>query len=162
MRWAMVAVVWMFLAAPAAAAGLDALDGMVGHCWQGELKDAGSIDTHCWRSALDGQYVVDAHVVRGKTPDYSGDTYFRWNKDKGVIEFWYFNSLGEVSKGTATPVEGGLDFPEERYEGEDGTRVFRSRLRWHDAAHYRMVTEEQTAEGWREFMAVDFSRVPAQ
>ena len=116
-------------------AALRPFDRLVGHCWRGEMKP-GVIDTHCFEGVLGGAHVRDRHEVTG---GYAGETIYSW--DGNAIVYTYWNSLGGVSRGTATPVTGGLDFGAEVHRSADGREVrLATRWRFVDANSYEAVT----------------------
>jgi hypothetical protein len=118
----------LMLAGPAPAgesiglrAGFEPLAFLAGWCWRGEFP-GGQVDTHCFEPMYGGQHLRDRHEVTGGPEPYAGETV--WSVTDGRIGYVYFNSLGGVSTGAATPsADGGIAFPDEAYTGPDGGQV---------------------------------------
>lgn len=125
------------LAAAAAAAGLQPLDFLAGHCWRAEFKP-GVTDTHCFEHAMAGKHLRDRHEVTG---GYAGETLYSWDGKAGHVVYTYWNSLGGVSRGTMRPVGDRLDFSDEAYTGPNGEQA-RIATYWRrlDAESYQAIT----------------------
>jgi TolB protein len=78
-----------------------------------------------------------------------------------VLRFWYFNSLGGVSKGTVAGEGGRLRF-DESYADDERQAEIRSFLEIVDADHYNAVSERLVGEEWEPFMTIAFVRHGAQ
>ena len=117
----------LFLAAasvpPPIAEPLQPLSFLVGHCWRGEFKGSGNVDTHCFTPVYDGKHIRDVHEVVSDKGVYRGETVFSWNGELKKVEFVYFNSLGGVSKGGMKPGAEEMVFDDESYVGQDGKKI---------------------------------------
>jgi len=107
-------------ASPATSEGLRPLAFLVGHCWRGEFTGRNQVDTHCFETVFDGKHVRDRHEVTGGKEIYRGESIYSWNADLGLVEYVYWNSLGDVMRGTMVSKEGALDFNNEAGKGADG------------------------------------------
>lgn len=103
---------------------------LMGNCWRGPVP-GGLADTHCFASVYGGQHVRDDHAVSSRPP-YRGETLYSWNAEAKRIDWAYYNSLGSVIRGTASPVPDGIDFAD-----ESGTIV--SRWRWLPGGGYAVT-----------------------
>ena len=117
-------------------------------CWSGTFPDGKLKDTHCFKRVFKGQHVRDYHVVIGGASVYEGETLYSWDATKNTIAYVYWNSLGGVSTGTATPKDGGFDFPNESYTAPDGNKVSVS-TRWENITEdgYDSLTVEKYSNG---------------
>ena len=102
---------------------LQPLSFLVGHCWRGEFKGSGNVDTHCFTPVYGGKHIRDVHEVTGGKDVYRGETLFSWNGEAKKVEFVYFNSLGGVSKGGMKPGVKEMIFDDESYVGQDGKTI---------------------------------------
>ena len=109
--------------APAIDGPLQPLSFLVGHCWRGEFKGSGAVDTHCFTPVYGGKHIRDVHEVTGGKEVYRGESVFSWNGEAKKVEFVYFNSLGGVSKGRMKPGEAEMIFDDESYVGQDGKTI---------------------------------------
>ena len=121
-------MITLLLAAAAAATTptdgpLQPLAFLVGHCWRGEFRGTGKVDTHCFEPVYGGKHIRDRHEVVGGKDVYSGETVFSWNADARKVEFVYFNSLGGVGKGGMKPGAHELIFDDELHVMPDGKQV---------------------------------------
>ena len=133
---------WLALAAlaalPGAAAppqGLAAFGPVAGRCWSGDVGQ-GAVDTHCFAPVYGGAHLRDSHrvIVGGRTV-YSGETLY--SREGPRISFTYWNSLGGVGRGTATPVDGGIDFAMTmRGNPDEAEQAIASRWRWRQPDGY--------------------------
>jgi hypothetical protein len=130
--------------------GLAPLAFFVGHCWRGEFKGRGEIDTHCFEPMFDGRHVRDRHEVTGGKAVYRGETIYSWNAQLGKVEYTYWNSLGGVSRGTMVPKQGTLDFGDETHTRADGSKLVISTL-WRRAGAdaYEVVSRRNDVTGDR-------------
>ena len=110
-------------AAPATGDPLQPLSFLVGHCWRGEFKGSGKVDTHCFTPVYGGKHIRGVHEVTGDKDIYRGETMFSWNGQSNKVEFVYFNSLGGVSKGGMKPGPAEMVFDDETYVGQDGKKI---------------------------------------
>jgi len=131
----------LLLAAPLQSAELAPLDFLVGHCWRGDFS-AEEQDTHCFDRTERGE-VRDRHeVVRAGAKVYWGETLYRWDGVASVIRYTYTDSSGGVSTGTARPDGADLDFSDQSYTAQDGSKITLS-TRWvraGDNAYEAVVT----------------------
>ena len=102
---------------------LQPLSFLVGHCWRGEFQGSGTVDTHCFEPVYGGKHIRDRHEVTGGKQVYRGETTYSWNGKTKQIEYSYVNSDGDVSRGSAKPVEAGLDFGDEVVTLKDGKEI---------------------------------------
>ena len=109
--------------APAIDGPLQPLSFLVGHCWRGEFKGSGAVDTHCFTPVYGGKHIRDVHEVTGGKEVYRGESVFSWNGEAKKVEFVYFNSLGGVSKGGMKPGADEMVFDDESYVGQDGKKI---------------------------------------
>lgn len=110
----------------AARLGLDPLDFLAGHCWQGTLP-TGEANKHCFTREDDG--IRDRHVVlrEGKTV-YSGETLYVWDAGAQAIRFTYSSGGKQVGQGSVKAIPGGLDFGTSEYGS--GDKKFTISTRW--------------------------------
>ncbi|MBT8078108.1 MAG: hypothetical protein KJO31_05995 [Gammaproteobacteria bacterium] len=133
---------------------------LVGSCWQGTFPDGESVDTHCYRSFYGNAFIRDVHLVRGKNPDYRGETVYQWDRNANSISYRYWNSLGGVSDGVAHSSDGMLFFPGERHVRDDGTVVVMQTVIEQTAPDkYVSTTEQQVDSEWKELWRIEFSRL---
>ncbi len=104
-------------------AELSPLAFLVDSCWAGKFPDNKRTDTHCYETVFDGMHIRDRHIVLGGKDPYRGETIYSWNKEKNVIGFVYWNSLGGVSTGTVVALHSQITFPDESYDGPNGERI---------------------------------------
>ena len=102
---------------------LAALDFLVGHCWRGEFKTRGEVDTHCFESVYGGKHVRDRHEVTGGKDVYRGETIFSWNAETGQAEYTYWNSNGGLSRGAMVAKGKTIDFGKEVHTRADGSKL---------------------------------------
>jgi hypothetical protein len=125
---------------------LQPLSFLVGHCWRGEFKGSGAVDTHCFEPLHGGKHIRDRHEVKnkeGKTV-YAGESIYGWNGKTKRVEFAYFSSDGGVSYGSMTAKDGSLDFGDEVYNGADGKEIRISTL-WRRVGESAYDTETRSA-----------------
>jgi hypothetical protein len=84
------------------------VDQLAGACWAATFPN-GARDVHCYQWAIQKRFLRDVHRV---TTDegtyrgiYEGETLYGRDAETGALRFWYFNSLGGVSEGTAERLE---------------------------------------------------------
>lgn len=104
-------------------AELEPLAFLVDACWKGDFPGGKQTDIHCFDAVYDGAHIRDRHAVNGGPSLYRGETIWSWNGDAQNISFVYWNSLGGVSTGSATPDGEKFSFPDETYKGPDGETV---------------------------------------
>ena len=152
---AKTALFWAFMLSTVATADtpqlrdeLQPLGFLLDACWTGTFPDGVQKDTHCFKRVFNGQHIRDDHVVKGGQSLYQGETLYSWDGANNTISYVYWNSLGGVSTGTATPTDDGINFPDESYTGPDGTQVVVS-TRWENitADGYDSLTVEKYSNG---------------
>ena len=99
------------------------LQFLVGACWLGDFPGGKQKDVHCYEPVFNGVHLRDRHAVSGGPELYRGETIYSWNQSSQKIEYVYWNSLGGVSTGSATPENGKINFPDESYLGADGQEI---------------------------------------
>jgi len=148
-------------AAPATAAKdpLQPLQFLVGHCWAGDLPREMGRDTHCFEAMYGSHFVRDKHVVRGKNPDYLGETVYAFDPKQQHIVFWYWSSDGDMESGIVEPVADGLNFPEHHLTKPTDLTM---RTHWKRIGEdrYEALTERKTGDGpWQLAWKVEYVRV---
>lgn len=140
---------------------LAPLGFLAGHCWVTQVGES-ETDTHCYEWMHGGQQLRDRHVVRGKAPDYLGETIYAYNGERKRVEYRYWNSLGGQSDGyVGLAADGALQFLDDRYVGPDGAAyLFSSEMTRPGDGRYRMVSRFKEGETWKEMWARDFTRQP--
>jgi len=119
------------------------------------------VDIHCLEAVYGGAHIRDRHVVTGGSALYQGETIYSWNGETNQISYVYWNSLGGVSTGTATPRSQSLEFPEETYKGPDGETVIVSTF-WEniDADGYDSLSVETYPNGQKKERRVRYEKRP--
>jgi hypothetical protein len=87
---------------------LAAFAPLLGHCFAATIAPD-TVDTHCFTDVYAGSHVRDVHTVtsKGRTV-YAGESVYSFNGKQ--VEFVYFNSIGGVGHGVATPAGAAIDF----------------------------------------------------
>ncbi|GAA4878879.1 hypothetical protein [Ferrimonas pelagia] len=74
----------------------------VGKTWRGELtvadRDEPMVDISTWEMALQDQAVRIRHTLDDGV--YEGETFIVWNKEREMLEFFYFTTAGFYTRGT--------------------------------------------------------------
>ena len=140
-------------------AALAPLGFLAGHCWVTQAGDGGT-DTHCYEWMHGGQQLRDRHVVRGKNPDYFGETVYAYNGERKRLEYRYWNSLGGLSDGhVEAAADGRLEFLDDRYVGPDGVvYIFASEITRPADGRYQIVSRYKEGEAWKDMWTRDFTR----
>ena len=86
---------------------------LAGACWKGTFPDGKRTDEHCYEWVFGRQFMRDRHTVKGGEAPYAGETIYYWDGESRLVNYLYFNVLGGHSRGTVTPADGVLYFPEE-------------------------------------------------
>lgn len=137
----MIAALLAAAAAPAADPLLP-LAFLVGHCWRGEFKGSGNVDTHCFEPVYGGKHIRDVHEVTEGKEVYRGETVVSWNAEVNKVEYVYFNSQGGVSKGGMKAEPAALVFDDESHVLPDGKRpTFATLWRAMSADSYEVVSK---------------------
>jgi hypothetical protein len=144
---------------PPVESALAPLSFLAGHCWATQTAE-GETDTHCYEWMHDGQQLRDRHVVRGKNPDYHGETVYAYNGERKRVEYRYWNSIGGLSDGyVEAAADGSLKFLDDRYVGPDGAvYVFASEMARPGDGQYRIVSRYREGDAWKEMWTRDFTR----
>lgn len=140
-------------------AALAPLGFLAGHCWVTQIGE-GETDTHCYEWMNGGQQLRDRHVVRGKNPDYFGESVYAYNGERRRVEYRYWNSLGGLSDGyVEAEADGRLRFLDDRYVGPDGTvYVFASEMSRPGDGEYRIASRFKEGDSWKAMWTRDFTR----
>ena len=140
-------------------AALAPLGFLAGHCWVTQIGE-GETDTHCYEWMHGGQQLRDRHVVRGKSPDYFGESIYAYNGERKRVEYRYWNSLGGQSDGyVEAAADGGLKFLDDRYVGPDGAvYLFASDMSRPGDGEYRIASRYKEGEAWKAMWTRDFKR----
>lgn len=160
MRRLLLLLTALSLGTPAAAADdpLQPLRFLVGHCWAGDLPNGMGRDTHCFEPMYGSRYVRDRHVVRGKGPDYLGESIYAFDPKQKQIVFWYWSSDGDMDAGVVLPTADGLDFPE-RHLTQPQDLVMRTRWKRIGADRYEAWNERKDGTGaWQTEWKVEYVR----
>ena len=123
---------------------------LAGSCWKGTFPDGRRTDEHCFEWVYGGQFLRDRHTVKGGEAPYGGETIYYWDAESKLVNYLYINVLGGHSRGTVTPKEGVLYFPEERYSDGKMEQIYRSSWRRDGDDAYISVAEVKVPDGWKE------------
>jgi hypothetical protein len=146
-------------AAPARGGPLDAFAFLGDSCWVGTFANGKTKDENCFEWTLGGRFLRSRHrVVDGEGP-YEGETLFGFDATLGRPTFVYWNSLGGVSRGSATAVADGVDFADEKVEMGGKTFTLRSTWRRHGDDRFVALTEREADGSWQPMMRIEFARV---
>ena len=139
---------------------LSALEFLVGSCWRGRFPKETNEDTHCFEPVFGGQHLRDTHEVTGDEEIYRGETIYSWSNDSNSISFVYWNSLGDVTTGTAVPGNGFIRFDDETYTSPDGI-TYRIRSRWEGVSgdSYDLALIQIAPDGTEQVRRTRYSRV---
>jgi hypothetical protein len=130
---------------------------LVGSCWIGTFPDGKRTDEHCFEWVFDRAFVRDRHVVRGDETPYEGESLFWWNAKAGRLAFWYWNSQGGVSEGSADVTSEGLVFPE-RYTTDSGVVDMKAVWTRTGPDGYRVRQTVQQGDEWKTLWTMDLKR----
>ncbi len=142
---------------------LSALQFLVGFCWQGPFPDEAHLDTHCYEPVFDGLHLRDRHKVTGGNEIYRGETIFSWSDSTNEVSYIYWNSYGNVTRGTALPGESGISFPDETYTSPDGIE-YKIVSSWENISDdsYESVVTQIDADGNEVTRRSKFEKVSVQ
>ena len=148
------------VAAPGESAdgGLAPLAWLAESCWTGTFADGKTKDFVCYEWMLGGKFLRSRHRVIGGAGPYSGETILARNPISKVLEFYYFNSPGGISRGEIEPTVDGLRFPSERVEMGGESLEPRSTWRRTGDDGYVAVSEKLVDGVWQPFMSIEFER----
>lgn len=156
------------LSAPQAAAAetdpLQPLQFLVGHCWSGDLAKGGGRDTHCFEPMYGGRFVRDRHVVRGKGPDYLGESVYGFDAKRKRVVYWYWSNAGVMDNGDVEAVADALNFPEHHLT-QPKDLVMRTRWQRIGDDRYEALSEHKADDGtwktdWKVLYAKDGAAKP--
>ncbi len=139
-------------------AHFDPLAPLVGKCWIGQFEGTEIRDLQCWEWVHQDRFLRNEHRVTGAPSPYSGETFYGWDAETETVRFWYFNSLGGVSKGELGEEDGRPVFYESYGDESQDTHI-RSRIDFDGPDRFTMVSEKLVDESWQPFMNIAFTRV---
>jgi hypothetical protein len=131
---------------------------LAGSCWKGAFPDGKRTDEHCYEWVYEGQFLRDRHTVRGGESTYAGETIYYWDAETRLVHYLYFNVRGGHSRGTVTPKDGVLFFPEEKYSDGKVEQTYRSQWRRDGDDAYIAISEVKVADGWKEAWRIRMQR----
>jgi len=131
---------------------------LAGACWKGTFPDGKRTDEHCYEWVFGGQFLRDRHTVRGGEAPYGGETIYYWDAESRLVNYLYFNVLGGHSRGTVTPTDGVLYFPEEKYSDGKAEQIYRSQWRRDGDDAYLVLSEVKVPGGWKEAWRIRMQR----
>ena len=136
------------------------MEFLLGHCWQGTFDD-GKIDIHCFEPVYRGALIRDRHEVTG---GYGGETLYNWDADRTLTEYNYWNSAGEVSRGTMRERDGLLDFGDEVYRNINGreTRISTTWRKLDETSYEVRATSSANPTGSRVVRYTRADRAPVR
>jgi hypothetical protein len=141
----------------AAAAPLQPLSFLAGHCFKGPVS-ATDVDEHCFTWAQQGKALRDVHTVRGPShPDFTGETLYYWDSAQNRIEYLYVESAGGIMRGTVVPESGALAFPSTAFVADGKAMTLRTRWTLFDGG-YEAFCEVQANGGWTTLFKVRMTR----
>jgi hypothetical protein len=133
------------------------LEFLVGHCWVGTFPDGKQTDEHCFEWVFDHKFIRDHHVVRNGASPYEGETLYGWDPKEKRLAFWYWNSNGDILRGTVEYTAGSIVFPTQ-YESKNGPVELRAVWTPHGTNGYRAEQKQQVGSKWKSIMTMDFKR----
>src|SRR5512137_2962818 len=102
---------------------LEPLRPLVGKTFKGEFKastpEKPLIDISQWERALNGKAVRMTHSINGGV--YGGESIFRWDPKREVIEYFYFTTAGFRTEGTLSVRDGKWITEEKVIDNSGGT-----------------------------------------
>jgi hypothetical protein len=136
---------------------LGPLSWLAGNCYTGTFTDGETRDLICYEWVFEGKFLRSRHRVVGGPAPYAGETIFSFDQPSGAIRFDYFNSDGDVMRGTVTPTEDGFEFPIEATIG-GGKSQLRSVWKRRGEDGYSASTEQRSGEEWKPLFTTEFVR----
>ena len=133
------------------------MEFLVGHCWVGTFPDGKQSDEHCFEWVFDHKFIRDRHVVRNGASPYAGETLYGWDPKEKRLGFWYWNSDGEILRGTVEYTAEAIVFPTE-YESKSGPVKLRAVWTPQGRDGYRAEESQRVGKKWKTIMKVDFKR----
>ena len=131
---------------------------LAGACWQGEHPGGVTSDIQCYLAQYERLIRGSIRISSGGAVVGEGDAVFAFVPAKGQVVFSQWGTGGSYSTGRITIEGETLVFLNQNPDGTDqGVRSV-----WHRAGPdgYRVVRERKDESGWKEFLAVDYRRVP--
>jgi hypothetical protein len=133
------------------------LQFLVGRCWVGTFPDGKQTDEHCLQRVFDHKFIRDRHVVRHGDAPYEGETLYGWDPKEKRLAFWYWNSDGEILRGTVEYTAKGIIFPTE-YESKTGPIELRAIWTPLGPDSYRAEEEQHVGKEWRRLRTMEFKK----
>ena len=137
------------------------LQQLTGHCWQADFPDGTKTDTHCFSEYYGGAFIVDEHVVCGAGAEpYYGSTWYARDAESGAISYHYYNSLGMVSSGSVTSADQQLLFPDETYQQNGQTVVYKTSWTLGEQRYTSVMAQQDDnqASGWKPVWEMTFKQ----
>lgn len=131
---------------------------LAGHCWLGSFPGGKLTDEHCYEWVYGDVFVRDRHVVRGGPAEYLGESLYAWDARRGGLSYHYWDSTGGTSHGEVKQEADALVFPADEYESDGEAILFRANWKRLDDQRYEAVTEQKSADGWKEIRRITYRR----
>ena len=122
------------------------------------FPDGKRTDEHCYEWVYAGKFLRDRHTVKGGEAPYGGETIYYWDAESKLVHYLYINVLGGHSRGTVTPGDGALYFPEEKYSDGKIEQTYRSLWRRDGDDAYIAISEVKVPGGWKEAWRIRMQR----
>ena len=131
------------------------LEFLVGRCWIGTFPDGKQTDEHCFEWVFDHKFIRDRHIVRNGDAPYQGETLYGWNPKEKRLEFWYWNSDGEILRGMVEYTAKAIVFPTVYYSK---TGPIEMRAIWTPLGRdsYRAKEEQHVGTEWKTLRTMEF------
>jgi hypothetical protein len=133
------------------------LEFLVGSCWIGTFPDGKKTDEHCFEWVFERAFIRDRHIVRGGETPYQGESLFWWDPKAGRLAFWYWNSQGGVSEGSADASSEGIVFPE-HHTTDSGVVEMKAVWTRTGPDSYRVRQAERGGNDWKTLWTMDLRR----
>ena len=133
------------------------MEFLVGHCWVGTFPDGKQTDEHCFEWVFDHKFIRDRHVVRNGPSPYAGETLYGWDPKEKRLAFWYWNSDGEILRGTVEYTAESIVFPTQ-YESKNGPVELRAVWTPLGQEGYRAEEAQRVGKSWKTIMKLNFKR----
>jgi hypothetical protein len=131
------------------------LQFLIGRCWEGTFPDGKQTDEHCFEWVFDHKFVRDRHVVRHGDAPYAGETLYGWDPKEKRLAFWYWNSDGEILRGTVEYTGKRIVFPTE-YDSETGPVELRAIWTPLGPDQYRAEEQQHVGDEWKTLRTMNF------
>lgn len=131
---------------------------LAGSCWKGDHPGGATGDTQCYLAQYERLIRGSIKFSRGGAVVSEGDAVFAYLPAKGHVVFSQWGTGGTYSTGQLKIEGETLVFLNQMPDGTDAN----VRAVWRRAGPdgYRVVRERKDETGWKEFLAVDYRRVP--